>query len=265
MNEQKYQAIARADGERFLDRMVRASGDLALKLKKQREDSSFVPKTFEAFFDEKGELPGLPLGNATLLGKIDRIDLSGDYAVAIDYKSGKSDYDQKDVYYGKKIQLQMYLAVLENAGYKPTAALYADIKTGYKKSGERFLKGQVLNEPWVATSLDQKIATGEGTWTGISLKKDKLSAKAADATLLTKEQMADVLTYVKALSEGAIREIEEGCVAPYPLLKSFSDHSHPCEYCPASGACLRAFRHKRVMKGKVTIDKFGAFTGKEKV
>ena len=265
LSEPSYQAIARAEGEQFLDRAIRSAGDMTVTLKKQCADSEFEPTFFEIVFDENGPIAGLPLGDALLRGKIDRIDLLGKHAVAIDYKTGVSDYRIKHVYYGEKIQLQMYLAVLKNAGYDPTAALYADIRTGFKKQDARFLKGQFLNENWVALSIDQKIASGEGTWTGLSLKGDALEGKAADAALLSEAQMKSVLTYVKELSEGAIKEMKEGFIAPYPLVESENERAYPCSYCDAKNVCLRAFRHKRGMKGDVKLDSIERIVGEEEV
>ncbi len=260
LSEPKYLAIAKTEGERFLERTVRSAGEIAVTLKNQRADSEFKPTYFEIVFDEKGVIPPLPLGAAKLKGKIDRIDLLGRNAVAIDYKTGTSDYRLKDVYFGKKIQLQMYLAVLENAGYSPTAALYADIRTGFKSENARFLRGQFLNEDWVALSIDQKIATGEGTWTGLSIGEEDLLCKAEDGTLLSREQMENVLKYVKTLSENAIDEMEKGFIAPYPL--AGGDHVL-CGNCTAKNVCLSAFRHKRAMIGDVRVNTFDAICEEE--
>ncbi len=235
----EYKAIGEAEGRQALDRAVRSAGETVVTLKKQCETSSFKPTFFEKRFDEKSKIPALSLDGTCLVGKIDRIDLKDDYAVAIDYKTGASAYTLSDFYVGKKLQLQLYLAVLANAGYKPVAALYADVSTGFKKKGSRFFKGQVLSESWVALGLDKKSESESSAFTSLCVTAEgKVLREGVDVSLVSKEELRAMIAYAEALAKGAAREIKEGFIAPYPFKGG-------CEGCRAKRVCLHADQHKR--------------------
>jgi ATP-dependent helicase/DNAse subunit B len=83
-------------------------------LKRILEDQQWVPWKVEVPFDEQGQFVNFPLHNGKtirLRGKIDRIDISRDQKNlrVVDYKSGQlSNYPEKDIQEGKKIQLHVY-------------------------------------------------------------------------------------------------------------------------------------------------------------
>ena len=197
--------------------------------------SDFKPVGFEVGFGNKREYQGLALkGKVTLSGKIDRIDELNNQVVVIDYKTGSLTPELKQVYYGKKVQLYVYLQALKNHGKKPVAAFYQPIKANYTKEGDadyryRF-QGQLLNEAGVISSLDKDLEPGEKspvipvTYS----KKGKTANKTA--SLLTEEEFTGVMDYVTALCNQAVTEIQGGNYTPSPLKES-------CKYCSAKNIC----------------------------
>ena len=68
-------------------------------------------------------------------GKIDRVDKFGDYIAIIDYKTKSSvKYSIKEIYYGERLQLLIYLnAYMSNFDIRPFALLYMPLPYSYAK------------------------------------------------------------------------------------------------------------------------------------
>jgi len=229
----EYQALAHGEGKHVLERFANAAVDAVFAVKKQIDSSFFIPTYFEEGFGERGKLPALDLGGVKLTGKIDRVDVYDGFVAAIDYKTGSSGASMKEVYYGKKIQLQIYLAVLEKMGYKPAAALYADLGAGGRKESDVFFHGQILKEPHVAIALDRATASERSAYTGLFMKDETELASQRDVTL-TEEQMQAMVDYAVEVTRCAVDEISAGYIAPSPLKDSFGA---ACEYCNAKNIC----------------------------
>ena len=79
----------------------------------QSKHSKFKPVYFEARFDDKNKIKALKIrvNNKllTLVGQVDRIDIFEDFFRIIDYKTGKCDKSFKELFFGKKVQLEAYL------------------------------------------------------------------------------------------------------------------------------------------------------------
>ena len=87
-------------------------------------NSKFKPTYFEKGFGTNSSLPALVLTDKiNLKGKVDRIDFYEDYFRIIDYKTGKCDRSFKELFFGKKVQLEAYIKVVENSlKLKPAGA-----------------------------------------------------------------------------------------------------------------------------------------------
>jgi len=103
------------------------------------EQSEFYPKYVEKSLKYK-------VGDVTLSGKADRVDVkaskvnSVDEVFVIDYKTGSIvDFRLKDLYLGTKLQLPLYLKMLESEKFVPSGAVYFHLKSGLSK--ENKLKG----------------------------------------------------------------------------------------------------------------------------
>lgn len=108
--------------EYLLKRITDLSKKTIWVLISQLKKGDFIPYAFEySFNDIKSKTMDIDLGNELKLklrGKIDRIDLYEDadkvLVKIIDYKTGKVSWEPDMVYYGKQLQLVMYLDAISN-------------------------------------------------------------------------------------------------------------------------------------------------------
>jgi len=99
----------------ILKRMTKLADRTLWAVGKQMESGKFVPDAFEFPFLMDEQVIALKKGSGRMCitGKIDRIDICEDdenvYVRVIDYKTGNSDFNLTQVYYGLKMQLITYL------------------------------------------------------------------------------------------------------------------------------------------------------------
>jgi hypothetical protein len=78
--------------------------------------------------------PGLPITVSTLRGSIDRVDVverdGGRYGIAIDYKSGKGEFNAMEMQELADFQLPIYCEALPLFGIEPVGAVYYGILSG---------------------------------------------------------------------------------------------------------------------------------------
>ena len=109
-------------------------------------NSTFVPLSFEQEFKGKN---ALKLKNINIIGKVDRVDVSGDILRVIDYKSGKAEANLKELYYGNKLQLFLYSCAMEKYfNKKAVGSFYLPLRNAYSTSDDYAysLKGFFINE-----------------------------------------------------------------------------------------------------------------------
>ena len=249
--EPRYRAIAEQNGEKTVLREIKRCGKIAVLVKNQIYASDFTPTFFERYFGAKeGRIDGTKrtlsapsFGEISLTGVIDRVDLlpasafgadgKGEYAVAVDYKTGSNRIDLKDLYFGKKVQLPLYLAVLRESGYLPIAALYASLNEHRDDRAEPYLYGPKLTSEALMRRLDRTLDSGRASYCGVSMKEGALKVTRQNL-LVTEAQLAAVIDYALAVSEKAIKEIKEGNIRPSP-------YERACDWCEAKAIC----RHGR--------------------
>lgn len=131
-----------------LERIIRMVSNAVHAMAQQMKGSGFHPFGYEIKFGE-GEPIGplvisLDQGEMVLRGKIDRIDLlksaEADYAVIIDYKTGRQAFSLINAYYGLQLQLLLYMKVI----------------LSNNKNEHRFLPAAVWNVPVLDTYLHSK-------------------------------------------------------------------------------------------------------------
>ncbi|HOO22542.1 MAG TPA: PD-(D/E)XK nuclease family protein [Clostridia bacterium] len=202
------------------------------------KQSSFTPAYIELGFGRYGERKGIQIqaGGKTfsLNGKVDRVDTCGDKVVIIDYKTGTVSEKLNDIYFGKKIQLYMYLKVFLDEGKTAAGVFYMPIKTNYNKNGSVYkFVGQVYNDLDTLRELDNNFTEGEFK-SGIydfKVKKNK-SGFGADGkhVALGKDDFVSICDYVVKISEIALTEISEGFRERKPFESA-------CKYCAFSSMC----------------------------
>lgn len=244
VKEPRYLAIAKQEGEAVLQRQIKRCREIAVTVKNQIYQSNFVPTLFEEPFGGKkeGVLSTVDLGGVSLRGKIDRVDILpespfGDdrkFAVAVDYKTGSNMIKTKELYYGQKVQLPLYLAVLERSGYSPAAALYASLSDA-NTPGKRYLYGPKRKDLFLMRALDNSlVAESPSSYAGIAFDKE---GRMKEECLVTEEELRAQTDYAVRLSSGAVKEVMGGFVRPSPTRDG---RRVQCDFCEIKTICRHA-------------------------
>lgn len=202
--------------------------------------SLFDAKYFEFGFGwEENTLITVDVGDKTfsLRGKIDRVDFYKDSVVIIDYKTGRSSNEYRQMYYGSKIQLCIYLDYFLKQGYKAGGAFYLPIKSGYSKEGKFYtLTGYLIDDTEIYYALDGDAAKDfddvyESRVLPFSLvnKKGEVSIKKVNG-VLSAQDFSVVNDYVATLIKENLQHLLEGDLAKSPL-------KNECESCSYKNLC----------------------------
>lgn len=266
--EPRYLAIAKQEGERVVKRQVKLCREVAVVVKNQIYATAFRPTMVEQFFGAKrstgrgdfaegyeprAALSSFDIEGLSLCGKIDRVDVMTErtetgerrYAAAYDYKTGRSEIGAGDLYFGKKIQLPLYLSVLSASGYTPVAALYASLSDGAKS--KKYLHGPKLADPALIRALDESVSETPSPYTGIYRDKNDLLKEAygeGGDSLISEEELQAQIDYALAVAEGAVREWKEGYLCPTPAKEG---QYAECRYCSIRTVCRHAEEDVRVL------------------
>ncbi|MBP5405264.1 MAG: PD-(D/E)XK nuclease family protein [Clostridia bacterium] len=252
----QYQTLIRREGRQLADRFTEAVVSAIMVVREQIGRSTFVPTFFEKNFGVGHFLPAVDLGEIKLRGKIDRVDVLEGLVAAIDYKTGQADVKIRDLYYGKKVQLELYLAVLREKGYRPAAAFYFDLGGGYKKQDATYMKGHVLKEPFVVLGLDGKSAKEKSDFTGLVMK-DSGSVKEESDLTLEAQELEMLIDYALLVAKRAVEEIHAGYIAPSPL------EERDCSYCKERNICHFAGMYERKKSDAVHIGEIAKIMSEE--
>jgi ATP-dependent helicase/nuclease subunit B len=241
-----------------------------LALNEQSKHSRFEPKFFEERFSDSGRIKspkidcnGVPL---SLVGQVDRLDESGEYFRIIDYKTGEVDTSLKELFFGKKIQLETYLKVCEDSlKLKPAGAYYLPVKGGFGDEKSTIqkkyqLKGNTLDSFKVACLTDDRL-NGDAMDSDIVQLKFKASKSGQKepsgySKIVSQTDFENFGNYAYSLIQKACCDIQTLRVTPCPLVIGGAD---ACENCPYSALCRfdKTFGNfKRKVKAKVTKDTF---------
>ena len=241
----------------MITRMIRISKRTIWALQEHIKRGGFEPTDYELSFQNYKHLQsaGIELqdgSSMSLQGKIDRIDTYEDaenlYVKIIDYKSGNTEFDVVDLYYGLQIQLVVYmnaaLEVLENRTNKkviPAGIFYYNMKDPLIEREEEnteiaILKKLKMNglangEPEIIEQLEEETEEGYITMPVSRLKSGSYSKASKVATT---NQLLSIGRYVTE------RMKKMGCdmlagnieIAPYKLGEKTA-----CDYCEFQGVC----------------------------
>lgn len=239
LEEEKYKSLkSNLKNKILLKNLENESLVFAKNLNKNAEYSSFKPKYFEVRFDDKGIISGLKIktkkGILSLVGQIDRIDIFEDYFRIIDYKTGSCDTSLKELFFGKKIQLEAYLKVVENSlKLKPAGAYYMPIKSRFLKENEKDfgLKGRSVDDYKVAYLSDKRFLDGAKTSDLVEIKFNtndgEKVVKNAYSKVLDEKNFDKLGIYALKLIERAVDDILKLDITPSPCDVS----KNPCKNC----------------------------------
>ncbi len=206
--------------------------------------SEFVPRDIEVSFGSNGK-EGIPLNvgkkDFILTGKVDRVDVMNDNVLVIDYKTGSTNEALKEVFYGNKIQLYMYLKKYMDDGYQPGGVFYLPTNSDYSKEGKNYsMLGQMLDNQDMLCAIDDRAKTISGAKSvKFSLCDKSESGVKKSNNAISNGDFHNICNYVKKLSELALTEIIEGYVEKSP-------YEHKCEYCLYKTICGEVNERKGV-------------------
>lgn len=194
--------------------------------------TDFVPTYFEYEFKDKSFDD-----RVSLIGKVDRVDISPSGLRVIDYKSGRAEASLKELYYGNKLQLFMYSQALEKKLNKLAVGnFYLPLHNKYEineNENPYILKGFFVNDINVIHDLDNTLNPGEKSdVVNLKMNKEGLAYKYGKA--LEEQEYNNLKNYSYLVSRQALAEIKSGNVVPSP-----SEVSKPCNYCPYKSICMK--------------------------
>lgn len=209
----------------------------------QIKKSNFRPTLTEARFDDFGKIKSLKIKVKDkclkIVGAIDRIDVCKDYFRIIDYKTGRCDSSLKELYYGKKLQLYVYQAVVNDSlKLKPAGAYYFPVKNSFVSSGESKyssykLKGYTVESEDVILDSDIDLNVNKTSDIINVLRKKDMSLSSKSETL-SQEGVVTLAEYAMAMLKQGASEIISGNITASPFV---IDGRSACEFCKYKSIC----------------------------
>ncbi len=239
------------DENRVLIKILESETErLLIALYDELNASLFVPTKIESWFGKDGAYKGIVLNeeeNIELVGKIDRIDENEHFYRLIDYKTGRIESSPEDIYYGRKLQLALYLSALGNLKKQPAGVLYFPIRNEFAKTKQGALeaykmKGFILNNEDAILNMDKTLSLDNPKSRFIfpEIRREKTLLKNGiiefkqNNGLLTDEQMQSIASYARAVASKAVDEILSGHYAPSPFKKN---GGLTCDFCEFRNVC----------------------------
>ena len=239
--------------------------------------SDFEPLDFELDFSRSGDLPPVRVDcgdfDLSVRGKVDRVDgwVHGGklYLRVEDYKTGKTKFDLSNVWYGKGIQMLIYLFALQAEGEAryglpvvPAGVLYTPTKdpalplsrssTEEKIAAERRKllqrSGLLLDDPAVIEAMEK---SDSPVYIPVSFKNGE-----AVGSLASLERLGRLAGHVRGTLQAMGRELRAGSIEANPLKNSAED---PCVYCDYVTACdFREGKDRARIKRRISAEDFWA-------
>ncbi|MDR0426234.1 MAG: PD-(D/E)XK nuclease family protein [Clostridiales bacterium] len=214
-------------------------------VKRQLNAGAFVPLAAEISFGQPGDaLKTLDVGTpdcpVRLIGKIDRVDTANGFARVIDYKTGATKFEYADLFYGRKLQLAVYMRILIENGCRPAGFFYLPFSVSWQDDAfSHRLSGPFNGDPSALVDMDAAlIAGGKSSVIECTVRLGKdggLSIAGVNKKGCSEAQLDAIADYARAASAGAVKEILSGVLPAYPYKKS--DGHGACGYCPYFSAC----------------------------
>lgn len=223
----------------------------------QVHTGKFVPKATELHFGGSGDRCGGVVlrggrDGVTLGGKIDRVDVCGDLARVIDYKTGTNVTSNiKEVRMGLDLQLPLYMAVVRGAGYRLAGAFYMPTRSDFNVKSPYLLVGFCDNSDEVLSAMDPNItAAGESSVVRLGGRQKRKYAGHGE----TAASLNAVTDYAVATAAGAVAETEDGYIAPSPI-------GNACGHCEYAACCGYEGGGRKLRSAKLSFGNGGDKNG----
>lgn len=226
--------------ERMLLRLQNEAVKLCAKTKYHIDAGNFVPLGSEIPFGETDSDPfaTIVINGISLMGEIDRVDINGDYARIVDYKTGSTKFSIDDLYYGKKIQLAVYMSVVMKNGYKPAGFFYFPFSVSWADDEYSNRLDGPVNVTDDNLYMHDNSLYGDGKSKVLALtkstKKDGTPNYHNSKRAVEESDITAMANYAIEVAKKAVGEILDGNITASPATdgKKIS-----CDYCPYHSIC----------------------------
>ena len=241
--------------KRLLMRVKKESVELAKDMFSLKSRSQFEPYLMEASIGKDPINPmSIKVGENEVVfnGIIDRIDVNDDKFMIIDYKTYSAELDIKDIYYGKRIQLYIYMkAVKDSINKKPAGVCYFPIIQGFRKDDQaRFeYEGHFVKDPKILEQIDNLSVVEDVDSFKQSVLPINPSGSLPKSTYFEDEKQFDIIgDYALKIAAKGEEAIENGFIKPLPIKDA-------CKWCDYKDTCAYCYDRERG-NGKVTLNSF---------
>ena len=218
------------------ERIKKVAVESLTRLIKLDKVSEFHPNIFEANFNEADATRTIDDVKIDLVGRIDRIDLSGDgkYFLIIDYKTGNVNLSLQKIFHGLNLQLIIYLSSAKNlaevgereAGAMLYCLLKMSSKTGRNEPDAKEEGSKELKMPGLVR-IDEEIKNAvDSTGNFVDLSKKKL---------VSRDDLQTIIDYAEKLLIATGEKILSGNIEVKPA--KFPNDEDACKYCLYSALC----------------------------
>lgn len=231
----------------------------------QLNRGDFKLEYFEEAFDKGGFFDPVFVDEENYLrGRIDRIDMAGNFVRVIDYKTGSKAFNLAAILNGKDLQLIIYMIAVndDKKNLEPIGAFYISLKDEIESFGD-----SISDEKKLMASLDKKFALD-----GILLDKDGKALSLMDRDSngkssaivrsrrnykISEEDFNKLSVFIKDMVKDLIKDIKAGKINLEPLREDKNYSS--CTYCDYKGICkfdktIDSFRFRDMNKNLTIKD-----------
>ena len=239
--------ILKGASESFIGELTEEAAGISAVAASQLMKGSFEAKFTEAAFGKppapfKGHEIVLDADVLTAEGVIDRVDVCGNAARVIDYKTGHAEFSLADIYYGKKIQLPVYLKVLQENGFAPAGMFYFPFSTAFASDKNSYRLMGMFDEKY-AYEMDNGLGDEGYASNVVNARAVKGSAPyrpvlhKAGSSAVCGDTLGAVCDYAEAVLKSGAEEMLSGYCAPSPLVSGRLSECSYCEMKPVCAAC----------------------------
>lgn len=198
----------------FFKRAITEAKKFCAKICAELKETGFTPKYLEYPFEYK-----LLNGKVKLKGKIDRVDVAGDYFRILDYKTGDAEIKDSLLFSGTKLQLYLYASAFKD---KKASGLY------YAKISDDYGDERTKKEEWfIGKTVDEE-------------ETARLRNNESTKTLVDREIIDSCVIYAEKVCQKAIEQMDDGVIVSSP-------YGEACKYCKLGGMCQRETVEERTL------------------
>lgn len=255
LSNEKYANIANHEKQRLaVNELKNRCVFMLTQIYNKSKVSSFKPYKLEASFGMGGEYDAIELHTQDktvyVRGLIDRIDICDGYVLVIDYKSKASmSYSLKELLFGERIQLVLYMsAISKNEKLKTAGLLYLPLNNKFVKENEERFKyvGLINTDTKVLDNLDNNFKSAREYESKLFPIKRNAKGVLGGNCLLSDDKFERLEEYVIKLAENACKEIKNGYIEPRPL-------EHTCKYCQLKPLCAQDVKERSFMTNATLV------------